>query len=135
MKKEIKVVGAIIFKDSKILCCQRGPGRALAHLFEFPGGKIEGNETKVDALAREIREELQVEVHITEEEYEVCRYDYDFGLVDLTTFVCHLASGEPRLTEHVSAKWLSPHELDTLDWAPADIPTVEKLKHQGLEGY
>ena len=128
MKKEIDVVGAIIIKDKKILCCQRGPGRALANLWEFPGGKIEENETKVQALKREIREELKITVSMVEETFDFTRYEYDFGFVNLTTFICYLESGEPQLTEHLQVKWLSPQELDSLEWAPADIPTVEKLK-------
>lgn len=128
MKKEIDVVGAIIIKDKKILCCQRGPGRALANLWEFPGGKIEENETKVQALKRELREELKITVSMVEEIFDFTRYEYDFGFVNLTTFICYLESGEPQLTEHLQVKWLSPQELDSLEWAPADIPTVEKLK-------
>lgn len=128
MKKEIDVVGAIIIKDKKILCCQRGPGRALANLWEFPGGKIEENETKVQALKRELREELKIAVSMVEEVFDVTRYEYDFGFVNLTTFICYLESGEPQLTEHLQVKWLLPQELDLLEWAPADIPTVEKLK-------
>ncbi len=127
MKKEIKVVGAIIIKENKILCCQRGPGRALANLWEFPGGKIEANETKVEALERELKEELKITVTIVEKEYAFCRYEYDFGFVNLTTFICYLESGEPQLTEHLQAKWLAPEELNSLEWAPADLPTVEKL--------
>ncbi|MDT2813300.1 (deoxy)nucleoside triphosphate pyrophosphohydrolase [Vagococcus carniphilus] len=128
MKKEIDVVGAIIIKDKKILCCQRGPGRALANLWEFPGGKIEENETKVQALKRELREELKITVSMVEEIFDFTRYEYDFGFVNLTTFICYLESGEPQLTEHLQVKWLLPQELDSLEWAPADIPTVEKLK-------
>lgn len=128
MKKEIDVVGAIIIKDKKILCCQRGPGRALANLWEFPGGKIEENETKVQALKRELREELKITVSMVEEIFDFTRYEYDFDFVNLTTFICYLESGEPQLTEHLQVKWLLPQELDFLEWAPADIPTVEKLK-------
>ena len=127
MKKGIKVVGAIILRDGKILCCQRGPGRALENLWEFPGGKIEDNETKIQALEREIKEELKIEVSIVEEEYDFCRYEYDFGFVNLTTFICHLKSGEPQLTEHLQAKWLLPNQLDEINWAPADIQAVKKL--------
>ena len=68
MKKEIRVVGAIIV-EGKILCCQRGPERALANLWEFPGGKIENGETEVQALERELQEELKIEVTIVKEEY------------------------------------------------------------------
>ena len=133
MKKEINVVGAIIIKDKKILCCQRGPGRALANLWEFPGGKIEEDELKVQALKREIKEELKVQVDIVEEEFAFCRYEYDFGYVNLTTFICYLKSGEPQLTEHLQVKWLQAEELNSLEWAPADIPTVDKLMNEEIE--
>lgn len=128
MKKQIDVVGAIIIKEKRILCCQRGPGRALANLWEFPGGKIEKNETKTQALKRELREELKITVSMVEEEFDFTCYEYDFGFVNLTTFICYLESGEPQLTEHLQVKWLLPQELGSLEWAPADIPTVEKLK-------
>lgn len=127
MKKEINVVGAIIIQDGKILCCQRGKKRALANLWEFPGGKIEAGESKVDALKRELKEELKITVDIVEEEYEFCRYEYDFGFVNLATFICYLKSGEPQLTEHLQIKWLKTKDLGILEWAPADIPTVKKL--------
>ena len=132
MKKEIHVVGAIIVENGKVLCCQRGPERALANLWEFPGGKIENGETKVQALERELQEELKIEVTIVKEEYAFCRYEYDFGFVNLTTFICYLESGEPQLTEHLQIKWLTPNELNQLEWAPADIPTVEKLVEKGV---
>lgn len=132
MKKEIHVVGAIIIKNGKVLCCQRGPERSLANLWEFPGGKIEKNETKVQALRRELIEELRIQVSIQEEAFEFCRYEYDFGFVNLTTFICRLDEGEPQLTEHIQVKWLLPSELETVEWAPADIPTVEKLVNYDL---
>jgi 8-oxo-dGTP diphosphatase len=132
LKKEINVVGAIIIKNKKILCCQRGDERSLANLWEFPGGKIEENETKIQALKRELKEELKIEVSIVEEEFEFCRYEYDFGFVNLTTFICHLESGEPQLTEHKQIKWLTSTDLELLDWAPADIPTVKKLMNEKL---
>lgn len=135
MKKEIYVVGAVIERAGKILCCQRGPGRALAELWEFPGGKIEAGEQPAQALERELREELKIDVRIDDREYEFCRYEYDFGFVNLTTLVCHLENGEPRLTEHLQKKWLLPSELHSLEWAPADIPTVEKLMKKGVTGY
>ena len=65
---------------------------------------------------------------MVEEIFDFTRYEYDFGFVNLTTFICYLESGEPQLTEHLQVKWLLPQELDSLEWAPADIPTVEKLK-------
>lgn len=130
--KQNHVVGAILVDQGKILCAKRGPGRALANLWEFPGGKIETGESPREALQREIQEELQVVVKVAKEAFETTSYSYDFGVVHLTTFLCRLESGVPQLTEHVDLKWLAPAELMTVTWAPADIPAVEKLQEQGV---
>ncbi|WP_368250454.1 (deoxy)nucleoside triphosphate pyrophosphohydrolase [Enterococcus sp. 2201sp1_2201st1_B8_2201SCRN_220225] len=131
MTKQIEVVGAILVHKGKILCCKRGPGRSLAYLWEFPGGKIEAGETPLDALGRELREELKIEVSIQREVFEEASYDYAFGRVNMKTMVCHLKKGEPILTEHIALKWVAPSELGELEWAPVDIPTVKKLVAQG----
>lgn len=126
MKKIIKVVGAVIEKNGIILCAQRGHDKSLAGLWEFPGGKIEQNETPQQALEREIKEELLCKVSI-KNKIITASYEYDFGIVELTTFFCELIEGEPKLTEHESIKWLPISELSTLEWAPADIPTIDAL--------
>ncbi|MBP1970206.1 8-oxo-dGTP diphosphatase [Virgibacillus natechei] len=126
MKKDIHVVGAVIIENNKILCAQRGQTKTLAYKWEFPGGKIEKEETAKDALKREVSEEMHCKIEVGEQvEYTV--YEYDFGVVHLTTYYCTLIEGEPILTEHKEIKWLPPSELSTLDWAPADIPAIEKL--------
>jgi 8-oxo-dGTP diphosphatase len=126
MKKNIHVVGAVILENGKILCAQRGYTKTLPLKWEFPGGKIEDNETPQEALMREIKEEMQCKIEIGElVEHTV--YEYDFGIVHLTTYLCKLIEGKPVLTEHVSIKWLHPNELLNLDWAPADLPTIKKL--------
>ena len=125
--KKINVVGAILIENGKILCAQRGKGKSLAYLWEFPGGKIETGETPQEALIRELQEELMIEVEVQSEKFEETSYQYDFGIVNLTTFICFLKKGTPQLTEHIAIEWLAPKELTTLEWAPADIPAVEKL--------
>lgn len=132
MKKTIEVVGAIIVDNGKILCAQRGPEKSLANFWEFPGGKVEANETPIEALKRELTEELLITVTVEDEMFESTKHEYDFGIVHLTTFICHLEEGQPQLTEHVAIKWLPVEELDNLEWAPADIPAVEKLKTSKL---
>jgi 8-oxo-dGTP diphosphatase len=123
MKKNIHVVGAVITEDGKILCAQRGQTKTLAYKWEFPGGKIDEGETPQEALEREITEEMCCKVAVGEQ-VEHTVYEYDFGIVHLTTFYCKLVDGEPILTEHASIKWLAPNELKNLDWAPADIPAT-----------
>ncbi|GAA2542965.1 (deoxy)nucleoside triphosphate pyrophosphohydrolase [Microbacterium mitrae] len=126
MKKQINVVGAVIVRDGEVLCAQRGPG-ALEGMWEFPGGKIEAGETPREALEREIREELECVVSVGEQ-VEITAHEYDFGIVTLTTFYCELIEGTPKLTEHASVVWLKPERLLDLEWAPADVPAVERIQ-------
>ena len=126
MKKNIHVVGAVVVEENKILCAQRGPDKSLPLLWEFPGGKIEGEETPQAALKREIEEEMQCKIEVGEQ-VEHTVHEYDFGIVHLTTFYCKLVEGTPMLTEHVAIEWLPANELKQLEWAPADIPAIEKI--------
>ncbi|TRY17127.1 (deoxy)nucleoside triphosphate pyrophosphohydrolase [Tessaracoccus rhinocerotis] len=126
MKKSIVVVGAVIVRDNKVLCAQRGAGGALAGMWEFPGGKIEPGESPREALQREIDEELLCEV-VVGREVTTTTYEYDFGIVTLTTFYCDLVAGTPQLTEHSEVRWVDPGDLVSLDWAPADVPAVELI--------
>lgn len=126
MKKIINVVGAVIVHEGKIFCGRRGQNKSLPGMWEFPGGKIELNETPEQALRREISEEIRCEIKVGKQ-IEHTVYEYDFGMVHLTTYYCRIVSGKPQLTEHMASKWLKPSELKYLNWAPADIPTVDKL--------
>ncbi len=128
MKRQINVVGAIIVKNGKILCAQRGYDKSLAGFWEFPGGKIESGETATQALKREIREELLFEISDEPEKFISTSFEYEFGIVNLTTFICYIKKGIPTLTEHIAIKWLKQEELEQLEWAPADISTVSELK-------
>ncbi len=127
MTREIHVVGAVIVNDGRVLCAQRGLDGALPGLWEFPGGKIEQGESARAALEREILEELECSIEVRDE-VTTTAYEYDFGIVRLTTFYCRLGDDAPRVTEHSNIKWLSPTELDTLDWAPADLPAVALVR-------
>lgn len=126
MKKHIYVVGAVIVKSGKILCAQRGPDKSLPLMWEFPGGKIESGETHEVALQREIREELKCDIAVGKQ-LKAIVHEYDFGIVHLTVYWCRLTAGMPVKTEHECLKWLAPEELKQLDWAPADIPIIDKL--------
>lgn len=125
--KDIYVVGAIIQSNGKILCAQRSHAMTLSDLWEFPGGKIESGETHQEALKREIKEELNLDIKVYDQLFEEAVYTYDFGRVHLSAYFCDLVSGTPSLSEHQAIKWLNTEELMSLEWAPADIPIVEKL--------
>lgn len=127
MPKQIHVVGAVITRDGLVMCAQRGHDGNLPGLWEFPGGKIEQGESKQAALKREITEEFGCTVEVGRE-LTTTTHEYVFGEVTLTTFYCRLVAGTPTLTEHVSIKWLRPDELDTVQWAPADIPAVTLIR-------
>lgn len=126
MNRVIRVVGAAIVRDGKVLCAQRGEGKALAGAWEFPGGKIEPHETPEQALEREIREELLCQVEIGQK-VNTASYTYDFGTVELTVFICHLIAGEPRRTEHKEFRWVEPSAMPALQWAPADHDAVSAI--------
>lgn len=127
MKKDIHVVGAVIVEDGEILCAQRGNKKTLAYKWEFPGGKIENDETPQQALVRELQEEMRCEIDVGDQ-IEHTVYEYDFGIVHLTTFFCKLIKGTPVLTEHEQIIWLKPNRLKELDWAAADIPAIEEIE-------
>lgn len=129
--KEIYVVAAIIKSEGKIMCAQRSASMTLSELWEFPGGKIEGDETHQEALKREIKEELELEISVNDALFAEVVHSYDFGRVHLAAYLCDLVSGVPVLAEHKAIKWLESHELKGLTWAPADIPIVEKLMEEG----
>lgn len=127
MKKIINVVAAAIIKDDKIFCAQRPEGKSLAGYWEFPGGKLEIGESPEEALIREIKEEFDADIEIIDYVNEAS-YDYDFGTVIMKTFRAKLLSDKLELLEHQDSKWLTSEELNTLEWAPVDIPAVEILR-------
>jgi 8-oxo-dGTP diphosphatase len=129
MPKKIDVVGAVIVRDGLVFCAQRGPGGALAGKWEFPGGKLEPGESAAAALKREILEELNCEV-LVRDRLTTTAYEYPFGVVNLTTFYCELIDREPSLSEHAAALWLDPADLGSIDWAPADVPSVQLAQRE-----
>lgn len=131
MAKRINVVGAVFIRNGTVLAAKRGPTKQLAGFWEFPGGKIEAGETATEALQRELSEELKVEVEIRDY-LTTTEYRYDFGIVSLSTYLVSLGKQEPVLTEHVEMRWLTPDELFSVRWAPADVPAVELLAKLAL---
>ncbi len=124
--KIIEVVAAIILDDEKVLSTQRGYGEFKGG-WEFPGGKIETNETPENALLREIKEELDAEIQIGDL-FHTVEYDYPNFHLTMHCFLCKLISRDINLIEHEAVKWLRKNELDSVKWLPADIEVVEKLK-------
>lgn len=124
--KVIKVVAAIIKKGDKIFATQRGYGD-LKGGWEFPGGKIEEGETPQEALVREIKEELETEI-VVGELIDTLEYDYPTFHLSMDCFWAEIVSGDLVLTEHAAAKWLAKDELDSVEWLPADITLIDKIK-------
>lgn len=127
-----KVSAAVILSADNVLCVQR-PRNAQKHVslkWEFPGGKVEHDEDQIQALKREIHEELQLEIKNIELVATVEHTYPDFHLV-MHAYTCEISSEEPELTEHVDLKWLSLEKLNQLDWAAADIPVVKFLEVRG----
>ncbi len=127
MKKNIHVVGAIIENENnEILSALRGPEMSLPNYWEFPGGKIEIGESNEVALKREIKEELGCEIAVFEQ-VEDTTYEYEKFIVRLETYMAKVTSGTPVISEHAEIKWVARKDLHLLNWAPADIPAIEKL--------
>lgn len=126
--KQVHVAAAVIIREGKILCVQRGENKLeyISKKWEFPGGKVELGEELNTTIKREILEELKLQISVREFLIQVNHEYPDFKL-KMDTFVCEIESGEPVLTEHLDYKWLNKNELLQLDWAAADIPIVEKL--------
>lgn len=129
--KTIRVVAAVIKAinengDPMIFATQRGYGDFKGG-WEFPGGKIEEGETPREALVREIREELETEIAVGEL-IDTVEYDYPTFHLSMDCFWAKIVSGNLVLKEHEAAKWLTRDELDTVEWLPADIGLIEKLR-------
>ncbi|GAA3648836.1 (deoxy)nucleoside triphosphate pyrophosphohydrolase [Asaccharospora irregularis] len=127
MKKTIKVVAAIIEnKNNEILCALRSPNMSLPNLWEFPGGKVEEGESLFEAIEREIQEELSCNVKASNV-FAENTHEYEKIIVNLIGMKCELIDGIPTPNEHSKLVYLSKESLNSLIWAPADIPIVEKI--------
>ena len=124
--KSISVVAAIIIDGNKVLATQRAEGDFKGG-WEFPGGKIEHGESSESALTREIKEELNLEINV-DYYLETVEYEYPKFHLSMDCFVCSLVSGNLELVDHMAARWLDRENIDTVEWLPADIGIVEKLK-------
>ena len=129
--KHIEAVGAFIENaDGKIFCCKRGPGKANEGYWEFPGGKVEDNETHEETIIREIKEELKSIIEPIEY-VGVSNYEYtnmapykDFSIT-MYGYRCKLISGNLELTEHTESRWCTKEEMRKMNFAPADKPFLK----------
>ena len=134
--KAVRVVGAIIMaqRDVKedeepvkmMFATQRGYGD-LKDGWEFPGGKIEEGETPEEAIVREIKEELDTVIKV-EKYVDTIEYDYSDFHLSMDCFLCSVVEGDLVLKEHEAAKWLTRETLDTVEWLPADVTLIEKVR-------
>lgn len=121
------VCGVIEDAEDRVLACLRPAGKHLDGLWEFPGGKVEHGETPQAALARELREELGVEVEVLGA-LDPVSWQYERGAIRLLPFYCRITRGEPVPHEHERLCWCACHELEGLAWAPADLPVLAQLR-------
>ncbi len=127
----IQVTCAIIVEDGKILLAQNRADSDHAFQWEFPGGKIHGNESEEACIVREIREELEIEVAIIQKLAPV-EFDYGHKQICLVPFLCSIKSGILALSDHLSSKWCEPEELMKMDLSGADRALLEKTSNWKL---
>lgn len=124
--KKVSVVAAVIYNDkNEILITQRVDGQ-FNGLWEFPGGKIESNETHKEALIREIKEELNIDINVGDFITTV-NYNYPTFELEMYVYKCFIFNGLINLNVHSSYKWISKTELNFIKWVPADIEIIDKL--------
>jgi 8-oxo-dGTP diphosphatase len=130
--KGFEIVAAIFIKDNEVLCMQRGKGKYeyMSYKYEFPGGKVEGNESKTDALMRELKEEMDLDFLIQDDDYYMTtHHDYPDFSIELHCFLCEVKNLCFQRKEHMHHQWVRVDQLDELDWADADISVVKKLQN------
>lgn len=122
-----EVVAALIWQENRFLICKRPPHKARALLWEFVGGKVEPGESKEQALIRECREELGIDICVGEEFMQVT-HTYPDLTVHLTLFHANIQSGALQMLEHIDLQWICADEIDQYDFCPADVEILQQIK-------
>ena len=125
-----EVVAALLWRGDRFLACQRPAHKARGLLWEFVGGKVEPGESKQEALIRECREELGVEIAVDQVYLEVT-HAYPDLTIHLTLFEGRILAGEPQKLEHHDLRWITPAEIPHYEFCPADQVILEKLRTHG----
>jgi len=132
-KPEIFVVVGILFREGRVLLTRRPEGVHVGGYWEFPGGKRDPGETEAEACARELREELGVEVAV-----DSClhreRFDYPERVVELAFYRCRLVIGEPRPLSATDLRWCLPTEIEPDDMPPANLAILKRLTGGEISG-
>lgn len=126
-KPYVEVVAALIWEGDKFLICQRPKNKARALLWEFVGGKVEQGESKEEALIRECREELAIDIAV-ESVFTEVTHDYPDITVHLTLFNSRIVGGQLTLLEHNAMAWITPLEIENYEFCPADEVILQKIK-------
>ena len=129
MKQKLEVVAALIQQGEQFLICQRPADKAQGNLWEFAGGKVEQGETPEQALVRECREELEIDIEPKELFMEIT-HEYTDRIVHLMLFYARIKAGKPFNKEHQKLCWATPAEMQQYEFCPADVPILEKLKEK-----
>lgn len=126
-----EVVAALIWDEDRFLACQRPAYKARGLLWEFVGGKVEPGETHRDALIRECREELDIEIEVGALFMELV-HEYSDLTVHLSLYHASILDGTPKLLEHNDHRWITVREIDSLEFCPADKDILIMLKEKYL---
>ena len=120
------VTAAAIIRDGKVLIAQRQQGSHMEYKWEFPGGKLEPDETPEECIIREIKEEMDIDIEVIDI-YKVVKFKYEEKDILLLCYLCRIIKGDGRAIECNDFKWVTKDELPGFDFVPADLPIVEKL--------
>jgi len=126
VKKRVRVVAGVLMRDGLFLIARRKEGKSLAGYWEFPGGKLEANESPEQALIRELKEEFSIEISVGD--YIGCaEHDYEHISIELLAYKAFIDDGQFKLTDHDAIEWVTAAQARAYDLAPADIPILEQL--------